>query len=348
METNSYLYLRQGISSESNLVAQIYPSCTIMQTVDTPNKNRRRRSWPLSDPDGFFPLDLIRESLWGKNVDFTRFGCTHWELACQIPTLYQFSICVDFQRSISTPQWTVFMYSHPGQALEDIGLKGNEKYLYLWLFGKVWTSRFSIHLNVWYSVCITWSQFTLSPHLYINGKSVEIQYSEQEPLTASRRHIVGGGHFTLGVSHFRSEGKIHLEMGTVFQGNMTLFRIWNKTLPASQLEHCVDGNVVRWVSSNWNTQGCAPIKDTSCRCGESKFQSLREVMFPCPLAAVSIQVHFDLINESLFNLIKASCFLCLISFKCGRCMPFIWLLSFSGGITKRWMNTTQEIWSITG
>lgn len=263
-------------------------------------KKKRWRSCFLSDPHGFFPLDLFGESLWGKNVDFMRFGCTHWELARPIPKLQQFSICVDFQRSISTPQWTVFMYSHPGQAHGDIVLKGIDKNLHLWLFGKVWSSKFSIHLNVWYSTCITWSQFALSPHLYINGNPIEIQYSERGPLTAHRRYIAGGGHFTLGASHFFDKGKIHLETGTDFQGNVTLFRMWNQTLPASQLGHCLDGNMVRWVSADWITHGCAPIKDPSFRCGESEFQSVRDVRFSCQLA--------DGINTGTFQSDQWICF----------------------------------------
>lgn len=246
---------------------------------------KKRRSCYLSDPHGFCPLDLIGESLWGKKVDFMRFGCTHWELARPISALQHFSICVDFQRSISTPQWTVFMYSHPGQAIGEIVLKGYEKYLHLSLFGKVWKSKFSIQLNVWYSACIIWSQFALSPQLYINGNSVEIQYSEKVHLTASRRNILGGGHFTLGASHFIDKSEIYLETGTDFQGSITLFRMWDQTLPASQLGHCVDGNMVRWVSNDWITHGCAPIEDTSFQCGESKFQSVREVRFSCPLTA---------------------------------------------------------------
>ncbi|XP_041949492.1 adhesion G-protein coupled receptor G4 [Alosa sapidissima] len=223
-------------------------------------------------------------SLWGRKVDFMRYGCTHWELAHSIPSLKGLSVCVEIQRSILTPHWTVFMYSHPGLGHVDIGLKGRdnsltgENYLLLWLFGRVWSTTFKIRLNTWYSVCITWSEVALSPRLYINGNSVDISYSGEQSGTHTGNYIVADGHLTLGASHFLNNGKMHLETGTDFQGNVTRFRMWNQELPVSQLEQCVDGNVVRWMAKDWHTHGCAPVDDTEHQCVWSLYEVQMNVM----------------------------------------------------------------------
>ena len=210
-----------------------------------------------------------------------RFNCNYWQLAGSIPPLKELSVCVDIQRSITTPQWTVFMYSHPDRSHVDISLEGSDKHLFLWLFGTRWSTKFSIRLNVWYSVCITWSEFALSPRLYINGNPVEI-HSIREPLTLSSRNIASDGYLTLGASHFILNNEIHAVTGTDFQGYLTLFRMWSEELPASQLKHCVDGDVVRWDAEDWITRGCAPVDDAHLQCGEFIFHSVGMVTnIPC-------------------------------------------------------------------
>ncbi|KAL2094694.1 hypothetical protein ACEWY4_009413 [Coilia grayii] len=217
----------------------------------------------LTDLYWFSLVGPMNESLWGRKVDFMQYKCTYWQLARSIalPTLREFSVCVDLQRVISTPQWTVFMYSHPGRPDMEIGLEGNNDSLSIRLFGKKWTSKFKFQLNVWYSVCVTWSAFELTPHLYVNGTAVAVNFTGSELQTLTDYQIAANGYLTLGVSHFIHNGEVHDVSGTDFQGSLTLFRMWSEKLPVSPVKYCVDGDMVRWNTVDWITHDCAPVPD---------------------------------------------------------------------------------------
>lgn len=224
----------------------------------------------LTDLPCFSPVAPISESLWGKMVDFMQQNCTtYWQLARpqDLASSMPLSACVDIRMSISTTQWTVFMYSHPDGINVKFGLEGNKDRLTIRLLGRRWTSKSKLQLGVWYSVCITWSEFELTPHLYVNGHSVDVHYTSSELMTLGDEELAANGILTLGASHFVLDGEVNAVSGTNFLGSVTLFRMWREKLSAIQVkQHCVEGDVVRWNTTDWITRGCAPVRDDR-QCG---------------------------------------------------------------------------------
>lgn len=67
------------------------------------------------------------------------------------------------------------MYLHPVGQYAELGLGGKGGRLVVWLFGTEWSTReVNLNLSQWYQLCLTWTQATVQPTLYINGEAEDV------------------------------------------------------------------------------------------------------------------------------------------------------------------------------
>lgn len=182
-----------------------------------------------------------------------------------IPPLEELSVCVNLMKKYITYEWTAFDYKGPGQQHMELGLAGNGGNLKASLFGKEWIVAYDLHINNWYTVCLTWSSHTRLFQMIVNQAIFEFHLNETSP-----RFLAANGTLTLGVSHSFVGGAIVFETGKNFLGDMSLFRMWGVQLSPLQLDEfkCVDGNIMTWRTQDWDNQKCPAIEDNSLKCGE--------------------------------------------------------------------------------
>ncbi|XP_051716971.1 adhesion G-protein coupled receptor G4 isoform X1 [Ctenopharyngodon idella] len=208
-------------------------------------------------------------SLWGKKMVFST-QCV-WQLNKNviIPPLEELSVCVNLMKKYITYEWTAFDYKGPGQQHMELGLAGNGGNLKASLFGKEWIVAYDLHINNWYTVCLTWSSHTRLFQMIVNQAIFEFHLNETSP-----RFLAANGTLTLGVSHSFVGGAIVFETGKNFLGDMSLFRMWGVQLSPLQLDEfkCVDGNIMTWRTQDWDNQKCPAIEDNSLKCVSSKYK----------------------------------------------------------------------------
>lgn len=78
------------------------------------------------------------------------------------------------------------------------------------------------------------------------------------------------GTLTLGAAHSLVNGNIHVISATALWGKLSLFRLWGRERSRQEVTSltCTEGELVKWERDNWDTQTCAPLPDSSLRCGE--------------------------------------------------------------------------------
>ncbi|XP_028277226.1 adhesion G-protein coupled receptor G4 isoform X2 [Parambassis ranga] len=122
-----------------------------------------------------------------------------------------------------------------------------------------------LSLLQWHTLCITWSHTKDRPALYVNGDPVDLS-TAHGMITPSK--LAPGGSLTLGASHTLVNGNIQIIPIASMQGKLSLFRIWVRERSRQQvtLLSCTEGDLVKWERNNWDTQTCAPLKDSSLQC----------------------------------------------------------------------------------
>lgn len=186
-----------------------------------------------------------------------------------MPSLLELSVCVDIKRSISTPEWTAFVYNKPGGHNIELGLGGTGGNLKAWLFGYKWMVAHELPLESWHTICMTWSNLTRNFQLIING-TVYLNSKVNDSMPSS---LAPNGTLTLGVSHRIVGGVMDFETGKNLLGEMTLFRMWGLVLTPQQLTDlkCISGNIVTWSMNTWEYQSCPPKINHKLKCGETNF-----------------------------------------------------------------------------
>ncbi|CAL8265789.1 unnamed protein product [Merluccius merluccius] len=160
-------------------------------------------------------------SLWGKMADFSD-DCDHWRLRPEvsIPALKEFTVCLHVQF-----KWT------------ELGLGGKHRRIVVWLFGEEWTTTSAVPLQAdqWHYFCLTWSETTSVPTLYVDREVVKLRAGETPLKSSSRAPISPNGSLTLGSSHFLWHGTVQaLPIGRL-TGRLSLFRLWFRERTAQEL-----------------------------------------------------------------------------------------------------------------
>ncbi|XP_055004239.1 adhesion G-protein coupled receptor G6-like [Boleophthalmus pectinirostris] len=55
-------------------------------------------------------------------------------------------------------------------------------------------------------------------------------------------------------------------------GKVSLFRMWSRELSKDELLKCIEGSVVKWDESQWDTATCSAVQDTSLECHWSSYE----------------------------------------------------------------------------
>lgn len=82
--------------------------------------------------------------------------------------------------------------------------------------------------------------------------------------------LAPNGTLTLGAAHKLVDGNMEVLPFTGLPGQISLFRLWGREWSKEEVTSlkCIEGDLVMWKSDNWDTQACAPVHDSSLRCGE--------------------------------------------------------------------------------
>ncbi|KAM6969984.1 adhesion G-protein coupled receptor G4 [Aplochiton taeniatus] len=231
----------------------------------------------------FVLLEAPRVSLWGKVANFTGW-CSHWRLNpnVSIPALKELTVCLHLQlRNRPGPLWVAFMYHPPGIHWDELGLGGRDGYLLAWLFGMEWRSAApaNLQLKQWHYLCLTWSESTHQPALYVDGRSVAMVSGKAEAPHRDPRlpccSLAPGGTLSLGASHHVASGVMHVGRDTWMPGQVSLFRLWGRARSSQEVLslNCTEGDVVRWDLEDWNClEACVAVTDLSLQCEWSLYE----------------------------------------------------------------------------
>lgn len=82
--------------------------------------------------------------------------------------------------------------------------------------------------------------------------------------------LAPSGTLTLGAAHKLVDGNLEVLAFTGLPGQISLFRLWGREWSKEEVTSlkCIEGDLVTWRSDDWDTQACAPVHDSSLRCGE--------------------------------------------------------------------------------
>lgn len=219
-------------------------------------------------------LCAVSEILWGKTAVLERTSCQFWRLKPDeyLPSLSEFTVCVNLQRSINSSAWSAFTYLHPNRTRVELGFGGRALLLQVRLFGRSWVTEDTLTVGHWHSVCITWSCSTGRLVLVINGTASELRFDAGEPGgDGGACTMAGGGSLTLGAAHYYVGDNVEVESGTNLQGNVTMFRVWGRARGVHEIatNTCTDGDVIKWHGRVWLVQPqCTPVKDHTVTCGK--------------------------------------------------------------------------------
>lgn len=220
-------------------------------------------------------LSAVSEILWGKKVVLERTSCQFWLLKPNetLPSLSEFTVCVNMKRSINSSVWRAFSYLHPNRSRVELGFGGRGLQLEVQLFGRIWVTEDTLAVGHWHSVCITWSSSTSRLGLVINGRASELRKDAMEPMgrDSGTCRLAGGGSLTLGVAHYYVGDMMAVESGTNLQGSVTMFRVWGRARSVHEIatHNCTDGDVIEWHGRVWLVQHhCTPVIDHTVECGK--------------------------------------------------------------------------------
>lgn len=204
-------------------------------------------------------------SLWGKKLKFIGSRC-FWQLNpdTTVPALEELTVCILLRFTVLT-KWTGFVYKAPGENKKiELGLQGSSKKLSVFLFGKEVEVPKKLETNLWYSICVTWSNQTQKLRVYINENEREVTMDPP-----SSEYLAPNGTLTLGVSHFVFNGEVQHENGKDLMGEIGRFRMWAREWSAEEIKakSCADGDVLSWDTRQWESK-CPPEPDSSLCCGK--------------------------------------------------------------------------------
>lgn len=82
--------------------------------------------------------------------------------------------------------------------------------------------------------------------------------------------LAPNGSLTLGVGHKISDGTITILPYSGMLGKISLFRMWGRERNVEEVTSlsCTEGDVVKWVWDNWDTEYSVPVCDITLQCGE--------------------------------------------------------------------------------
>lgn len=199
--------------------------------------------------------------------------------------------------------WTAFMYRHPDVQHAELGFGGKQGRFVVWLFGREWTTGvIKLNLSQWYMLCFTWTHTKDRPALYINGNQEDVtagwsnirqqliflqtvdlfisfylmdslpaHHADTAPCTpTSSCKLAPNGTLTLGAAHQLVHGNVQIIPIMGLLGKLSLFRLWRREWSKQEVTslNCIEGDLVKWWRNDWDTQICAPLPDSSLRCGE--------------------------------------------------------------------------------
>lgn len=170
----------------------------------------------------------------------------------------------------SASSWTAFMYRRPEVQRAELGLGWRLGRLVVWLFGTEWTTPpVDLRPTRWHSVCLTWSHAKDRPALYIDGSLMDIT-PDFTSSSSSCCKLAPNGTLTLGAAHKLVNGNIQILPKTGLSGRISLFRLWGRERSEQDVTslNCAEGDLVTWERDAWDTRTCAPLTDSTLRCGE--------------------------------------------------------------------------------
>ncbi|XP_067412571.1 adhesion G-protein coupled receptor G2 [Emydura macquarii macquarii] len=168
-----------------------------------------------------------------------------WSLSpgIQVPTLKEFTVCVNLKLVTSNNPWTAFVYnikradSTTSANSYELGLTGDHDKLTVWIFGIQINLTEKLNVDTWYQVCIEWRSKYKEMKLFINGTEKRSQK------LVKKIDLIADGQILLGCSQPSATSSA---MGMV--GELYMFRMWDK---ADKKSDCKDGNIIGWRKKNW-------------------------------------------------------------------------------------------------
>lgn len=199
--------------------------------------------------------------------------CGYWLLRPEysIPSLDQFSVCVNIKRKINNSEWTTFMYLNPYKTETALAVRGHGSELNILMFGRMWSTPPVVTLGNWHSICVTWSGLMLAPNVYVNGTVMSLTFKSEDPMYPNCCRLAPNGTLTLAVSHHFVKDMMVFEKGTELKGSLSLFRFWGTVRTQQQILDlaCTDGNILHWEARIWDKgQDCVPVRDLALQCGK--------------------------------------------------------------------------------
>ncbi|XP_067853438.1 adhesion G-protein coupled receptor G6-like [Heptranchias perlo] len=198
-----------------------------------------------------------------------------------MPALTELTVCIDIYLTNSVREWAAMSYHIVGSGVDqELGIGSINDQLKVWLSGKPAEKYLRLSVNVWHTICFTWSNSTKALTVYLNGS--EITTSN---IIASR--VTPGGSLVLGQyqqSHSNAS-QIEFKKSWAFLGKLYYFRVWDHvkgSLELSKLD-CSDGNVISWRTEHLNFTSNTLGNDSTLRCASPSAPSTSSPASPTGL-----------------------------------------------------------------